>query len=291
MVERMFDLQRAWVWHNGRVVPAAEVRLSPFDQGLTVGMGAFETLVSYGGKVFAFSRHWERLARSCVGLGLPLPDRPLIAGALEAVMEANGLPEARLRVTLTPGAQLPAATWQGKGEVTVLVTAVPRPQSAPLARVALLPDFPRSERSPLAGFKTTSYAENLLAWTEAQRQGAHEALLPNLRGEVCEGSTSNVFLGLHGVLVTPPLSAGCLPGVTRALVLQLAQEAGVAVQEAPVPWAALLEAEEAFLTSTTREIQPISHWDERPLPAAPGPLTRRLQAAWAVMRECGEIDP
>lgn len=287
----MFDFQRAVVWLNGQLLLAREAQLSPFDQGLTMGLGVFETLVAYEGKVFAFSRHWERLGQGCAALSLSLPDRREVEQALRDVMAANELPHARLRITITPGPGWPGAAMEAAGAGTVLVTAVPRPALAPRARVALLSEYPRSERSPLAGLKSTSYAENVVALAEARRRGADEGLLPNVRGEVCEGSASNVFLARGGVLITPPLASGCLAGVTRALVLELARQEIVPVEETPVPWDVLLEAEEAFLTSSTREIQPVSHFDEHALPAAPGPLTRRMQEAWQALRASRNVDP
>ncbi len=291
-MSQTFDPRAAFVWHNGRVLPAADVRLSPFDHGFTIGCGAFETLVSYQGRVFAFSRHWERLGRTCAGLAMPLPDRKAVRAALDEVIAANRLPEARLRITVTPGAG-PMGSTRGVAadESTVIVAAAPKPAWPPAARIVVLSHHPRHERGALVGLKTTSYAENALALAAAHRLGADEAVLPNSQGQVCEGAGSNVFVGIMGRLVTPPLVAGCLAGVTRALVLELARQAGVPVEETDLPMAALASADEMFLTSTTREVQPVSHLGERPLPVAPGPFTQRLQAAWKALRERGEMDP
>jgi branched-chain amino acid aminotransferase len=143
--------------------------------------------------------------------------------------------------------------------------------------VAVVP-WPRNERSPLAGLKTTSYGENVVALAYAREHGAGEAIFGNLAGNLCEGTGTNVFLVHDGELVTPPLSAGCLAGVTRALVIQ-----EVDVVQRDVVLSALGDADEAFLTSTTREIQPISAVDGRALPNAPGPVTEAAAKAFAAL--------
>ena len=278
------------VWHNGRLVPAADVRISPFDQGLTIGLGAFETLVAFEGAPFAFSRHWNRLAHSCAGLGLPLPDRDGVAAALRAVAMANGHPNGRLRITVTPGPGPLGSDRAADPHPTCLIASAPRPVWPATARVITL-DWPRNERSPLAGLKSTSYAENSLALARARGRHADEAIFANTRGDLCEGTGSNVFLVDAGGLVTPPLADGCLAGVTRALVIEHARALGLPVREQSVPLTALAGASEAFLTSTTRDLQPIAAVDAHPLPTAPGPVTTRLLAAWREMKERGAMDP
>lgn len=278
------SIENPFVWQNGRLLRADEARISPFDQGLTIGLGAFETLVAINGEPFAFSRHWARLSHSCRCLGLPLPDRAEVIEAMRAVAAANDHPNGRLRLTITAG---PGPLGSDRAATppppTCLIASAPRPHWPPTARVATL-DWPRNERSPLAGVKSTSYAENAIALAEARRRGADEAIFANTLGNLCEGTGSNVFVVSGGVLMTPPLSDGCLAGVTRALVLELARETGLSVLESSVPLGALAESNEAFLTSTTRDLQPISHVDGHCLATAPGPLTTRLAAAWRERR-------
>lgn len=137
-------------------------------------------------------------------------------------------------------------------------------------------DWPRNERSPAVGLKTTSYVENVLAVRAAHAVGATEALMANLAGHLCEGTGSNVFVGIGGRLITPPLSSGCLAGITRELVL----EATDAVEE-DMPMAILDEADEVFIASSTRDVQPVATIDDRDLPDAPGPLTRAAVDAFA----------
>jgi branched-chain amino acid aminotransferase len=155
------------------------------------------------------------------------------------------------------------------------------PETTPVVTVP----WPRNERSALAGLKTISYAENVVALAYARERAAGEAIFGNLGGDLCEGTGTNVFVGTGGRLWTPPLSAGCLPGVTRDLLLQL-----VDVVEEAMPLGALARADEAFLTSSTREVQPIDAVDGHSLPAAPGPLTRAATAAFQAL-VARDLDP
>lgn len=264
------------VWCNGALVAAAQAMVGHDDHGVVVGDGVFETLATRGGRPYAVRRHLARLRRSATGLGLRLTVTDAELGrAIEDVIASHGPLEAgrelRVRVTVTGGPS-PLGSARGDGPPTVLVAAGPLLAPAPSARVVVVP-WARNERGALAGLKTTSYGENVLALDYAHRHGGDEAIFANTVGELCEGTGSNVFVVLDGRAVTPPLSSGCLAGVTRALVL----EAGLA-EERPLPLAALWHAEEAFLTSTTRLGQPISHVDGRPL-APPGPVTLGVQRA------------
>jgi branched-chain amino acid aminotransferase len=265
----------AAAWVDGALVPPDEARVSAFDHGLTVGDGVFETLRVYRRTPFALTRHLDRLAFSAGGLGLRLPPADLLRRAAHEVVEAAGLAEARLRVTVTGG---PAPLGSGRGDArpTVLAAVAPLDPYPPATDVITVP-WTRNERSALAGMKTTSYGENVVALAAAASQGAGEAVFANTRGELCEGTGTNVFLARGGRLMTPPLSSGCLAGITRALVL----EHTAAATEATVALSALTGADEAFLTSSTREVQPIAAVDGRPLPQVPGPLTRAAMGAYA----------
>ena len=266
----------AAAWVDGGLVPPDRAVVSAFDHGLTVGDGVFETLRVSGGVPFALRRHLDRLAASASTLGLALPERQVLEGAVAEVVAASGLSEARLRVTVT-GGPAPLGSGRGTRGPTVVVAAAALEPFPAVAEVAVVP-WPRNERSAVSGAKTTSYAENVVALAHARRLGAGEAIFANTRGELCEGTGSNVVVGVDGGLVTPPLSSGCLAGVTRALVLACAD-----VAEATLPVRALADADEAFLTSTTREIQPISTVDGHALSVAPGPLTRAAMDAFAAL--------
>jgi len=196
---------------------------------------------------------------------------------LLTVNELESLARARVRLTLTAPVT---------GGPSWLIEAGPPPAHPEKARVITIP-FTRNERSALAGLKTINYGENVVALRLARASGADEALFGNTRDELCEGTWSNVFLYRDGTWLTPPLSSGCLPGVTRALVLELFRELGVPVNEVVIPLSELPLAEAAFLTSSLREIQAVSAIDGRELPE-PSDLPR-LRAAFAarVTRETG----
>ncbi|HYH28477.1 MAG TPA: aminotransferase class IV [Actinomycetota bacterium] len=266
------------VWLNGALVDEREARISPFDHGLLVGDGAFETIRVYNGVPFAMTRHLERLETSAAALGIVIPARQTLREASGAVLRANGLAEARVRITVTAG-RAPLGSARGPGPPTVVVAASTLDPVEPTIAVAI-PPWPRSERSALAGVKSISYAENVVALAWAHERGAGEAIFANLAGNLCEGTGTNVFLVEDGRLLTPPLTAGCLAGVTRALVLEIAPRLGIDTTEQDRQAAALSGAQEAFLTGTTREVQPISSVDGHELGSAPGPLTERIAVAF-----------
>ncbi len=274
------------LWLDGDLVEAAAARVSPFDHGLTVGDGVFETLKVCEGTAFALTRHLRRLRRSAGGLGLQVPvDDDTLRAATEAVIAANGFgavdgrdaataPPGRLRITVTGGAG-PLGSDRGDAPATVMVAIAPAAPPAATVDVVTVA-WRRNEHSPLTGLKTTSYAENVVALAEARAAGAGEAIFANTAGELCEGTGTNVFVVHGGVVLTPPLRSGCLAGITRELVLEL----GVA-EERALPLDALAAADEAFLTSSTRDIAPVARVDGRPLPVAPGPRTREIASAFA----------
>jgi branched-chain amino acid aminotransferase len=266
---------RAWI--NGELLPDPTAPAVPItDHGFTVGDGVFEAIKVVDGLPFALTRHLERLARSAAGLGLPDLDDDAVRRGVAAVLDGQDLPLGRIRITYTGG---PAPLGSGRGDEppTLVVVADAMAPSPATTRVATVP-WPRNERGALAGLKTTSYGENVVALAHAQRHGATEAVFANLAGHLCEGTGSNVFYVVDGELRTPTLASGCLAGVTRALVLEWF--GGVEVDE---PVEVLEQASEVFLTSTTRDVQGVSAWDGRELPA-PGPVTAEAAATW-VKRE------
>lgn len=276
------------VYVNGTFVKKSEATVSVFDHGLLTGDGVFETLRVYGGHPFAWTRHLERLSRSAAGMGLHLPAGEVLREAATAVLRANDLAEGRLRITIT-GGPAPLGSDRGDAGPTVVVAGSALAPWAETVSVATVP-WPRNERGALAGLKTISYGENVRALAHAAELGAGEAIFANTRGELCEGTGTNVFVVAGGRLRTPPASAGCLLGVTRALVLEQAGDLGLDAGEDDLPLSAVATADEAFLTSSTREVQAISAVDGVALPAAPGPVTTQLAAAFKTL-VADSIDP
>jgi branched-chain amino acid aminotransferase len=236
----------------------------------------FETLRVYAGRPFAVSRHLDRLERSAAGIELPVPPRAVLEQAIGEITSASSIEEGRLRVTITSGVG-PLGSARGEAGLTVLAAVTPVTPLAPDYAVRVAP-WARNERGALTGLKTISYAENARALAWARRQGADEAVFANLAGNLCEGSATNVFLVAGGRLVTPPLSAGCLAGVTRDLVIELT---GAAEQDMPVD--ALAAAEEAFVTGTVAEVRPIASVDGVALPECPGPVTAATAEAFRAL--------
>jgi branched-chain amino acid aminotransferase len=271
------------VWLNGSLVPAGDATVSIFDHGLTVGDGVFETLKAIDGRPFAVRRHLERLHRSAEGLDLRIPfDDEQLRGAMTEVLASGGFAQARVRITVTGGIA-PLGSERGERGATVVVAAGELEAADPTTAVCVVP-WPRNERGAMAGIKTTSYAENVRALAHAKQRGCTEALFENTVGNLCEGTGSNVFVGIGGRLLTPPLSSGCLAGVTRDLLLEVTD----AIEE-DVSMDAFRRADEVFVTSTGRDVQPVHRVDDRAVPA-PGPLTRAAADAFAALAAADE-DP
>lgn len=267
------------VWVNGSLVGQDEPSLPALDHGVTVGDGAFETCKIVDGVVFAADRHLARMDRTLAGLGLPPADREVIQQGVDAVLAAGEtIRFGRLRYTITGGPG-PLGSDRGDQGMTYIVTAAEAAPFTETVAVATVP-WTRNERAATAGLKTTSYAENVIALARAKSQGASEAIFGNTRGELCEATGSNIFVVVDGVVRTPPLSGGCLAGITRELTIEWARAAGIEVIEEDLPLSVLETADEAFLTGTTRDVHPIHRVDEREL-TAPGPVTARVQAAFA----------
>jgi branched-chain amino acid aminotransferase len=271
------------IWLDGGLQDIDSARVSVLDHGLTVGDGIFETMKAADGRPFALTRHLDRLTRSARGLGLPDPDHEEIRRACAAVLEANPMPLGRLRLTYT-GGHGPLGSDRGDRGTTLVVAlgeTAPRPDSTAVITVP----WTRNERGALAGLKTTSYAENVVALARAREHSASEALFANTVGQLCEGTGSNVFVVLDGEIHTPPLASGCLAGITRALTVEW-----TGAKETELPLDVLERAEEVFLTSTLRDVQAVHRIDDRELPGAPGPVTAKAMRIFAE-RAADDLDP
>ena len=261
------------VWMNGDLLADPGAAVVPVsDHGFTVGDGVFESIKVVDGLPFALDLHLERLARSARGLGLPDPDAGAVRRGVAAVLGYPDLMRGRIRVTY-PSGPGPFGSGRGDEPPTLVVQADAMSHWPETTRVVTVP-WPRNERGALAGLKTTSYAENVVALAAARERNATEAIFANLAGHLCEGTGSNVFYVVDGELRTPTLQGGCLAGVTRALILEW--YGGVEVDE---PIEVVTGASEVFLASTTRDAQAVSHWDDVEL-EAPGPITREVRETW-----------
>ena len=275
------------VWVDGTLVDPEAPAVSAVDHGVTVGDGAFETAKIDDGVPFALTRHLRRLDRTMAGLGLPAADHDDIRKGVDAVLSGERIEFGRLRFTVTAG-RGPLGSDRHDSDLTHIVTAVPHSRPQPHGAVVTVP-WVRNERAATAGLKTTSYADNVVALAHAKTSGAMEALFANTRGQLCEATGSNIFVVTGGVVRTPPLESGCLAGITRELVLEWCRAEGMDVVEEPLPLEVLSSADEVFLTSSIKDVLPVSAVDGRPL-QAPGPRTAAVCAVWA-RHAAHEVDP
>jgi branched-chain amino acid aminotransferase len=272
---------------NGVVTPAAEAKVSILDNGFTFGDAVYETLRTYGGRPFALARHFARLRLSASRLGISIPQDDAALGAtLHDLLSRAANAESFVRLIVTRGLGDISYHFERVKGPTVVMAVKPFegfPESSyedgvPLALVSVR----RNHRDALdPAIKSNNLLNNVLAVREAQAKGAAEPILLNQAGQVAEGASTNVFLVRGGVAVTPPLEAGILHGITREVVLELAREGGIPVREETVTPEALRQADEVFITSSTREVMPARAIDDHPVgDGKPGPVTRALMAAY-----------
>ena len=276
------------VWINGRMVEPDRPHLRADDHGVIVGDGVFETLLvvrrDEGATAFAVRRHLERLRRSAriLRFKCPYSDDDLRAAIDQCLDAAPGA--GVVRITATSGGG-PLGSGRSGARGSAIVVAGNRPPDYPPGTAVAIMPFPRNERGAMAGVKTTSYAENVLALDIARERGASEAIFADTRGRVSEGTGSNIFWSDGERLHTPPLDTGCLAGVTRALLLEQLD-----IAETHLPVDKLPEVSEAFLASSTRTVQSIARIDGTELPVVDGPLTAVAAKAMAEMIAT-DIDP
>jgi branched-chain amino acid aminotransferase len=244
------------VWANGTLYDdPAEANVIAVDHGLVAGDGVFEAMRVTAEGPFAVQRHLNRLSRSAAALGLPPPDHTRIRAAIEAVLDGHPMSRGRLRVTYTGGSG-PLSSDSAYGPPTLVVAV--EATDLPLASIAIVTaPWTRNEHGALSGVKSTSYAENVRGLAHANSRGATEAIFLNTAGNVCEGTGTNIFLVFDGTVVTPPLSAGPLAGVTREVILEWCE-----VEERDVTLVEAQGADEVFVTSSLRDVQSVHRWDE-----------------------------
>jgi branched-chain amino acid aminotransferase len=279
---------RGAVYVNGSITPAEQAVIPVYDHGFLYGEGVYETVRTYNKVPFLLERHNRRLRASAgrLALDVPFTDEALAGWIAQTIAAAGDLREAYIRILLT----------RGIGELTYDVDATPapslviivKPLDEPPARVEtegirislvrVLRNHPGSV-DPI--IKSNNLLNNAMAMQEANRQAAEEALMCNYRGELSECSQSNFFLVRDGIVLTPGSEAGLLEGITRAFLFELGQEEGLDVREATLFPEDLERADEAFITSTTRELSPVVRIDERTIGSGkPGPITMRLLKAY-----------
>jgi branched-chain amino acid aminotransferase len=269
---------------NGRVFDQEHATISVFDHGFLYGEGVYETLRTYNGQPFMFERHMRRLRHSAelLALGVPLTNDQIDARFRETMTAASLPGEAYIRILVTRG--VGELTYDPAACPNPSVVVIVKPHVNPAAevftrgvRVSLVPVMRNHPSSVSPTIKSNNLINNALAMQHAVRQGAFEGVMRNYRGELAELTQSNLFVVKDGAAMTPPVDAGLLPGITREFLFELGAEHGIPVQEAVLRDDDLVGADEAFLTSTTREVVPIVQVDDRKIGSgAPGRVTLAL---------------
>ncbi|MFB3879921.1 MAG: aminotransferase class IV [Armatimonadota bacterium] len=277
----------AVAWVNGRLLSPEEPAISPLDGGFMYGEGLFETMRAYGGRVFRLARHLERLLISAAELSFSPPTGQALSRAVGEALDASDMSDASVRLTVTPG-------MAGSPSPTIVVLV--RPLALPPADLyesgclAVSVAAAQATGSALRRVKSLNYLDKLLAQRTASQRGAHEAILVDPDGCVIEGAMRNVFAIFGSELVTPPLSRGFLPGITREAVLEIARTGGIECRERDIALTELYTADECFLTSSLAELLPVRSVDGNGLGSgAPGAISAALMQGYreTVRRELG----
>ena len=270
-----------FVHHNERLIPMEEVRLSPGQAGLLNGWGVFTTLRIYGRSPFAFDRHWRRLTTDANRLRIPVELKAeTVFERLASLIEANHVADGCARIYLIYNRIGYWVSDEPMPDVDLIMYTADLPRRKGPVRLAMQAHN-RHAANLLAGVKVTSWLQNVWMLDQTLQRGFDEVILLNERNEVAECTAANIFCVRNGEVVTPPLSSGCLPGVTRSILLEIVHDAGLQIREAPLTVQNLFEADEVFITSTTREVQPVSQIEERRIAQVGGPVTRRLAEAFS----------
>lgn len=266
------------IWCNSQWLPATNYPGVAQDRGAFLGLGLFETMLAVDGVLVFADRHLSRLRKSGERLGWSL-DFPALREIAAELLVRNGLASgrARLRLIVTSGSG--PHNDLSPGEDRLMWLAAFPGGDVPGATSLCVSPWPRNERSPLAGLKTACYAENIVALDHARRQGFEEAVFLNTAGHLCETATANLFLVKKGVLLTPSLDSGCLPGIGREVLLEIAKRCQISSEERELGLADLHAAEEIFISSSTRGPVAVTRFESRDL--ATGPATQALRKAYS----------
>lgn len=269
-----------FVFHNDRLQPMEEVRLSPGQAGLLSGWGLFTTLHIFEGEPFAYERHWKRLEKDAARTHCPFPfDAERVREHLREVIHANKVREgcARIYVIYNQVGHWRSDEKMPKADLLIYSTDLPAYREP--ARLGLR-EHGRHAASPLSGVKVTSWLNNVWNLYEAQQEGLDEVVLLNERGEVTECTAANIFSVKGGRVQTPPLTSGCLEGVTRSVLLEIGPKAGVSCEEKTLRPEDLFSSEEVFISSTNRNLLGVGEIAGHRFTEAPGPVTRKLDEAF-----------
>jgi len=264
-----------FVFHNESLLPIEKARLSPGQAGLICGWGIFTTVRISRGEAFAYERHWRRLEKDAGVIYLPMPyTAAKIRVHLHEVIRANKVTEGCARIYLVYNS---VGFWQSAEErlpVDLIIYSASLPEHREIVRLALRAHG-RYAASPLAGVKTISWLNNVWSIAEANKEGFDEVIMLNERGEVAECTSANIFAVRDGKILTPSLNSGCLEGITRGILLEIAPEAGLPVVEQSLRPEDLYAAEEVFISSTNRNLISVGEIAGHSIPA-PGPVCQRL---------------
>ena len=270
-----------YVFHNGRVLPLPEVRLSPGQAGLLNGWGVFSTVRIYRGRPFEFDHHFDRLERDALRISLPLPYmRRQVHDAVLELLRANQVGDGCMRIYFINNQAAIWASDEGLPEVDCLMYTVDLPERVGPVKLALQPNG-RHASHPLAGTKVTSWLHNVWTVEKAHQRGFEDAILLNEFGHVTECTAANLYIVKEGQVSTPPLSSGCLAGVSRLLLEQLAPKVGIPIHERDFNADELYSADEVFISSTTRQVQAVEQIEDVRFSDVPGPMTQRLAQIFA----------
>lgn len=265
-----------FVFHNDSLLPLEEVRLSPGQSGLLSGWGIFTTVRVYDGCPFALERHWKRLSRDACRIELPFDfDLPMVRFKLDQLLGANRVGEGCARLYFVNNRIGIWASSESMPATDMVIYSIDRPVRVGPTKLGVM-EYGRYAAHPLAGTKVTSWLENVWTLEQAHHRGFEDNLLLNERGEVSECTAANIYCVRDGAVYTPPLSSGCLAGVTREILMEIAPGNGTTITEKTLTLDELYQAEEVFITSTTREVQPVARLGERDLAVPFGPITARL---------------
>lgn len=259
------------VWVNGQITPTSEAMISVSVPGVALGLGFFETIYVEKRRFFKFENHYERLKCGVGKAGANLPLASDLRLAILQLVEINGYQTSSCRVRIS-------CYVDNDSTFTVVATSA-MPVRGATASTILSP-YRVNEYSALVGLKSSSYAMNILALREAQELGSDEALMLNTAGELCEGTTSNLFLVKSGEVHTPHIESGCLPGIARGAVIELCEELGIPCFERALSINELHDCDAAFLTSSLRRVHPISSFDGKLLASAEQELVVELLSAY-----------